>query len=95
VITVRWTVESRGPGGKIVPFSAEGMFVKLIGPRGNATAGWASRVGERHPPKGPPYVAKVRVPVGGIERIRFGLMGFSEGANGTHPAPVYFALRSR
>jgi hypothetical protein len=85
VITVRWTVEVRDAGGKAIPFGAAPMFVELTGRTGASTTGWALR-------HGPPYAARVRVPEGGIARIRVGLLGWSSTPTGNHPAPVYFRI---
>lgn len=73
----------RGPHGKRVPFGAEGMFVTLVGAHGASTSATAKH-------GGPPYRVRVRVPAGGIHRIRFGLHGISSGPDGTKPAPIFF-----
>ncbi len=87
LITVRWTVDVLGSHGKRVPFGAIGMFVRLVGPNGASTSATAPQT------HGPPYRAQIRVPRGGIQRIRFGLMGRSCGPSGCSPSPVFFPLR--
>jgi hypothetical protein len=86
VVTVRWTVTVTGPHGRRLPFDAQGMFATLIGVNGASTS--ATDVHG-----GPPYSVRIRVPAGGIRRVRFGLHGLSSGPNGTHPAPIFFLLR--
>ena len=80
-ITVRWTVQVRGPSGKLVPFRANGMIARLIGNRTASTA-FAQQFG-------PPYSVRIRVPRGGIRNIKVGLMGYS--TNG-RPAPAFFPI---
>lgn len=80
LIAVAWTVTVRGPNGKLVPFRANPMFVRLIGKRA-ATTAYSQQFG-------PPYRARIRVPRGGIRGIKLGLMGYS----GTPPAPGFFPI---
>lgn len=87
LITVRWSVDVAGPDGTRVPFSAIGMFLRLFGRGGASTTAAAMQT------TGPPYSARVRVPRGGIRRIRFGLMGTSCGPTGCSPSPAFFPLR--
>jgi hypothetical protein len=79
-VTVEWTVQVRGPNGKLVPFRANPMFVRLIG-KGTATTAFSQQFE-------PPYRARVRVPRGGIRGIEVGLMGYSR----TRPAPGFFPI---
>lgn len=79
-ITVKWTVKVRA-NGKLVPFLANGMFVRLIG-KGAATTAFTQQFG-------PPYRARVRVPRGGIRGIKLGLMGYT---NTGRPAPEFFPI---
>lgn len=79
-VTVEWTVKVRGPNGKLVPFRANPMFVRLIG-KGAAATAFAQQFG-------PPYRARIRVPRGGIRGIKLGLMGYST----TGPAPEFFPI---
>lgn len=87
VISIRWTVDVPGATGTRVPFSAIGMFVRLLGTGGAATKATASQL------EGPPYSVRIRVPRGGIKQIRFGLEGTSCGPSGCPPSPAYFPLR--
>jgi hypothetical protein len=83
-ITVRWTVDVPGANGKRVAFGAIGMFVTLRGRNG------ASAVATAPQTHGPPYSARIRVPLGGIRAIRFGLHGYST----LHrTANIFFPLR--
>ncbi len=86
LITVRWTVDVAGPNGTRVPFNALGMFVRLDGRAGTSTTATAREA------VGPPYSARIRVPSGGIRRIRFGLGGTSCDAQGCHASPAFFPL---
>jgi hypothetical protein len=86
-VSIRWTVDVPRTGGKRVPFSAIGMFVRLHGTNGALTSATAPQK------EGPPYSVRIRVPRGGIRAIRFGLMGTSCGPAGCHPAPMYFPRR--
>jgi hypothetical protein len=80
LITVRWTVQVRGPSGKLVPFDANPMFAKLIG-KGKASTAFARQFR-------PPYSVRIRVPRGGIKNIKVGLMGYSTSG----PAPAFFPI---
>jgi hypothetical protein len=84
-ITVRWTVDVPGPNGARVPFSAIGMFVRLVG-RGTSVTAAAMQSA------GPPYSARIRVPRGGIRRVRFGLMGTSCRRTTCSPSASFFPL---
>jgi hypothetical protein len=86
LITIRWSVDVPGAHGTRVPFGATGMFVRLVGPGGAATAATARQYE-------PPYHVGIRVPAGGIRSIRFGLAGTSCGPSGCRPSPAYFPLR--
>jgi hypothetical protein len=86
VITVKWTVDAPGPDGRRVPFGAIGMFVRLIGRNGAATSATAP---QKH---GPPYSARIRVPLGGIHDIQLGLHGWAITPSGKHPAPMLFPI---
>jgi hypothetical protein len=86
LITVRWSVDVPGTRGRRQPFGAIGMFVRLLGRDGASTRATA-------PQYEPPYQVRIRVPAGGIRRIRFGLMGASCGPSGCKPSPMFFPLR--
>ena len=83
MITVRWTVTVPAAGGKREPFSAIGMFVRLIGSNHATTTATAART------HGPPYRVRIRVPRGGIRAIRFGL----HGTNDNGPGDIFFPLK--
>jgi hypothetical protein len=86
-IVVRWKVDVPGPNGTRVPFGAEKMFVRLIG-KGDSTRAYANQAVR----DGPPYSTRIRVPLGGIRAIRFGVMGTSSTPTGTYSAPMYFTF---
>jgi len=83
-VTVEWSVNVRDPNGKLVPFRANPMFVRLIG-KGAATTAFAQQFG-------PPYRARIRVPRGGIRGIKLGLMGYSTTGTTTRAAPEFFPI---
>lgn len=85
-ISVRWSVDVPGTPGRRRPFGADGMFVRLLGRDGASTSATA-------PQYKPPYQVRVRVPVGGMRSIRFGLMGTSCGPAGCKASPIFFPLR--
>ncbi len=85
-VTVRWTVTVTGPHGKRIPFGAIGMFATLIGAQGSSTSATAKQ-------SRAPFSVRIRVPAGGIQRIKLGLHSFSSGPTGTHAAPWYFPIR--
>jgi len=82
MISIRWTVTVPA-NGKRRPFSAIGMFVKLIGANRATTTATAP---QKH---GPPYSVRIRVPRGGIRAIRFGL----HGRNDMGPSDIFFPLK--
>jgi hypothetical protein len=65
------------------------MFVRLVGRDGASTSAAAMQTG------GPPYSARIRVPRGGISRIRFGLMGTSCDSTRCRPSPGFFSLGTK
>ncbi|HET8556939.1 MAG TPA: hypothetical protein VFL58_06495 [Gaiellaceae bacterium] len=79
-ITVKWTVKVRA-NGKLVPFLANGMFVRLIG-KGAVKTAFTRQFG-------PPYRARIRVPRGGIRGIKLGLMGYADAGR---QAPEFFPI---
>ena len=79
-IRVVWRLYSVEDGRRR-PFGAGDLFVKL---RGAPKAYGEGRNGR--------YTARVKVPRGGITRIRFGLDGIRIIGDRTEPAPVYFPL---
>jgi hypothetical protein len=83
LITVKWTVKVRA-NGKLVPFRANGMFVRLIG-KGPAKTAFTQQFE-------PPYRARIRVPRGGIRGIKLGLMGYSTTGTTTRAAPEFFPI---
>ena len=83
LITIRWTVTVPGSAGKREPFSAIGMFVRLVGANHATTTATAP---QKH---GPPYSVRIRVPRGAIRAIRFGL----HGRNDNGPSDIYFPLK--
>jgi hypothetical protein len=70
--------------GERRPFGASELFVQVKGTR------WTKAYGEGRNGR---YRARVRIPEGGISRIRFGLEGVRMYPDGrSEPAPAYFPL---
>src|SRR5262249_16889180 len=68
-LTVRWTLTARDEDGTVRPFSAEGLFVRLLSKTGaGATVGLASGAGLDGS-----RTATVVVPNGGIRDVQLGL----------------------
>jgi len=86
LISVRWSVDVPGTPGTRRAFGAIGMFVRLLGRDGASTNATAQQYE-------PPYHVRIRVPVGGIRGIRFGLMGTGCAPSGCKPSPIFFPLR--
>ena len=86
LVTVRWTVTVIGSQGRRVPFGAVGMFATLVGTNGASSSATAKQ-------SGPPFSVRIRVPTGGIHRIRLGLHSYSSTPTGTHSAPWYLPIR--
>jgi len=70
-ITLAWILTDVDLSGHSQPFVADNVFVKLLSPTRDATIGFAT--GGDHA-RGE-YVAKVKVPSGGIAGIQFGNPG--------------------
>jgi hypothetical protein len=85
-ITIAWrltTVESRGSRG----FGASGIFVRLLSRTGAKSTKAYGR------PRGSTLVARVKVPRGGIRRIRIGLDGWRyRPGRPRQYAPMYFRV---
>src|SRR5262249_38106108 len=87
-LTVRGTLVARDEDGSRRPFSAEGLFVRLLSKTGaGATVGFASSAGLDGSRS-----ATVVVPKGGIRDVQLGLRGFTSGATGVHDADVLFPI---
>jgi len=88
-IRVEWTVRVPDDHGGWQPFTADGMFVRLLS-RTGARSTDAVRTNKA------PYrfVATVAVPEGGIGGIRVGLIGTACDAKGCRPAPGLFPLEN-
>jgi hypothetical protein len=86
LVTVRWTVTVIGSHGERTPFGATGMFATLIGANGATKSVTAKQ-------NRPPFSVRIRVPAGGIHRIKLGLHSFSSTPTGTHEAPWYLPIR--
>jgi hypothetical protein len=85
-VTMVWTLSS-AQAGRRVPFSAEGVFVRLLGRDGRRSSReWAVQV---EPGR---YRARLRIPRGGVQRVVIGLMGTSCGASGCRPSPAIFKV---
>jgi hypothetical protein len=83
-LKVGWTL-AYVEDGKRHAFGAGGVFVRLHGPSGEASTGFASQTSGE-------FRATVTVPKGGIADVAIGLMGWRSDATGTHVAPAYFPI---
>ena len=87
--TIAWTLSSV-ERGKRRPFSASGVFVRLL----SASGGEPVKAVGTEGPLGR-YAAEVTVPEGGIGRIRIGLEGMTIYPGGrTEDADVYFPVEN-
>jgi hypothetical protein len=88
-VTAVWTLYALA-GTRRVPFDAEGIFARLLGPNGSHSRRvWATRVYDGR------YRATVTVPRGGIRLLVIGLMGTSCDPGGCRPAPGNFEIVGR
>jgi hypothetical protein len=84
-VTMVWELTSVD-SGKARPFSAEGVFLRLVGHDGSRSRRSYAVQLERGR-----YRATARVPRGGVDRVVIGLMGW----NDQGPAPVTFPVIGR
>lgn len=73
-IVLAWTLRVVDANMQTQPFSAEYVFVQLLSPTRDATIGFAT--GGDHA-RGE-YVARAKVPAGGIAAIQFGIRGTTD-----------------
>jgi hypothetical protein len=85
LVTVEWTVGGDGTGGRVVPFAAAGMFVRLVGAHGVSHTALAKQYR-------PPYSARVQIPAGGVLKLELGLQGWTSTPTGTKYAPEFFPI---
>jgi hypothetical protein len=88
VITVAWTMASEDGQGEVRPFGASGVFVHLVRGHGRAPV-------KRHArqDRSGHYTVRVRVPAGGIRKIKVGLEGTTYTAGGAaQDADHYFPV---
>ncbi len=88
-IRAEWTVRVPDDHGGWQPFTADGMFVRLLSRTGGRST-------EAVRTNNAPYrfVARIAVPEGGIGGIRVGLIGTACDAKGCRPAPGLFPLEN-
>jgi hypothetical protein len=85
IIVLEWTL-SRDQAGARTPFGASGVFVRLLSDSGGrATKAEAEGIGDH-------YIARAKVPEGGIGGIQIGLAGTRRIAGHTEPADIYFPV---
>jgi hypothetical protein len=82
-VHLRWRLAELNSGR---PFSAGGVFVRLVGAGGAVTTAPA-----KEGPTGR-YAADAIVPGEGIRHIRIGLHGWASGPGGTKPADIFFRI---
>lgn len=70
-LTIGWTVGTPLENGTTAPFSAEGMFVRIVPPSGEPVEAIGTEGPTGH------YTATIVVPEGGIRDVEFGLRGES------------------
>jgi hypothetical protein len=86
VVHVRWTLASTDGHGRSRPFSASGVFVRLLSAKGGGSkTGYASSTSGL-------YRASVIVPAGGVGAVQIGLVGWSDGPAGRHRADELFPI---
>src|SRR3989442_4943848 len=73
-IVLAWTLTEIDLTGRSQPFIADNVFVQLLSPTRDTTMGFAT--GQDHA-RGE-YVARVKVPAGGIAAIQFGIRGTTD-----------------
>lgn len=88
-LEVAWRLFSTGDKGRPEPFNAMAVFVRLDSATG-AVSREAFARGDAHPTGA--YAATVVVPKGGIGDIEIGLMGWSDGPNGSHRSDAMFPI---
>jgi len=77
-IAVAWTVSHPESAGQVTPFNATDVFVRLRGPGGSATEGFAGQTAHADGA----YNARVEVPPGGITSVEIGVAGTRTYASG-------------
>jgi hypothetical protein len=82
-LRIEWRLAELNSGR---PFGAGGVFIRLVGGRGSVTGAEAREV------RPGLYAARVRVPSGGIHRIRIGLHAWTSGPGGTGSAAEFFRI---
>jgi hypothetical protein len=85
-IRLTWTLSAPDQPGRNQPFDATYIFARLLGSHGAAI-----QTARAHGSHGR-YNATLTVPKGGIHRIQIGIMGWSDGPHGRHPAPNLFPI---
>jgi len=85
-IRLAWTLSAPDEHGRSQPFDAGFIFARLLG-----DAGAPVETATAHGSHGR-YEANLKVPRGGIHGIQIGIMGWSTGPSGRHPAPNLFPI---
>jgi hypothetical protein len=76
-IMLGWTLSSFDQDGRLRPFNADGVFVRLLSAtRDTPSVGFASDTTNGHPTG--EYRAEVTVPAGGVGEIQIGILGSTE-----------------
>jgi hypothetical protein len=87
LLRVGWTLRS---GSR--PFGASGIYVELR----SASSGRLVRAIGKHRGRAGHYVARIRAPRGGVDRVRIGLQGWRMYPGGrTERADVFFPIDGR
>lgn len=85
-VRLAWTLNAPDQHGRNQPFDATFIFARVLGAPGAAT-----QTVRAHGSHGR-YTATLTVPRGGIHSIQIGIMGWSNGPTGRHPAPNLFPI---
>jgi hypothetical protein len=85
-VRISWTLKYRDADGARRTFSADGIFVRLVG----ACEGQAKRT-FAHATNGR-YFATATVPEGGIRKIEIGVRGWASTPKGTVPSDMLFPI---
>jgi hypothetical protein len=85
MVRIGWTLGYRDAHGRLHPFGAGGIFLRLLG-----APGVRAQTAVAHPTiRG--YAATVRVPQG-LRGIQIGIHSWSNGPTGTHRADMFFPI---
>src|SRR4051812_2049141 len=88
-LKVSWSLAYRDEHGRLRPFGANAVFVRLLSSTGAGAKTSYAPLGDYSDGR---YTATVAVPDGGIRDVQIGLRGFTSGANGTRNGDMLFPI---